>query len=97
MRLFPNARASIRRMTADTIGITDLWLPVNPSSTAIQATGQTGQAASAAAESHQRQGIFYFKRRNLQKALGEFRAAVALNPNDAISHDYIGMILGESG
>jgi tetratricopeptide (TPR) repeat protein len=73
------------------------FLTVIVHSVASQVTGQTGQGPSAAAESRQQQGIHYFKQRNLQKALSEFRAAIELNPKDAISHDYIGVIMGESG
>jgi tetratricopeptide (TPR) repeat protein len=46
---------------------------------------------------HLQQGIAQFQQGNFQGAMGEFRAAVAANPEDAVAHDYIGMILGESG
>jgi tetratricopeptide (TPR) repeat protein len=49
------------------------------------------------AEFHRQQGILYFSQHDLQKALGEFRSAVELNPSDAESHDYIGVLLGELG
>ena len=39
----------------------------------------------------------WIQARSLQEALNEFRTAIAENPNDGISHDYIGMILGEDG
>lgn len=46
---------------------------------------------------HQRQALAQLQEGNAQEALAEFRAAVAENPDDAVSHDYIGVILGESG
>jgi len=59
--------------------------------------GATAQGPSAASEGHREQGVSYFRQKNLQGALGEFRSAVELDPSDAVSHDYIGVILGESG
>src|SRR5579883_2711909 len=48
-------------------------------------------------EDYQEQGINYFHHGDLQRALESFRSAIDANPKDAISHDYIGVILGESG
>lgn len=45
---------------------------------------------------HQQKGIAQLNQGRVQEALTEFRASVAENPNDAVSHDYIGVILGES-
>jgi tetratricopeptide (TPR) repeat protein len=44
-----------------------------------------------------REGIVRFKQGNHQGALDKFRAAVQANPRDAVAHDYIGIIQGESG
>src|SRR5229473_5386769 len=60
------------------------------------ALGQvTGTAKSPTLR--QQQGVAQLQGGHLQDALSEFRAAVAENPNDGVSHDYIGVILGESG
>ena len=44
-----------------------------------------------------REGMVRFKQGNHQGALDKFRAAVQANPSDAVAHDYIGVIQGESG
>src|SRR6266581_404822 len=54
-------------------------------------------AQKTPAEMHQQQGIFYLRQHDLQSALAQFRSAMELNPNDALSQDYIGVVLGESG
>ena len=58
-----------------------------------------GQAAETGKSPtlHQQQGLAQLQGGHLQEAITEFRAAIAENPNDGISHDYIGVILGESG
>ena len=63
------------------------------------AAGARGQARVAAngPTPHQHQGLTQLQGGHLQEALTEFRAAVADNPNDAVSHDYMGVILGETG
>src|SRR5436190_1505853 len=62
-----------------------------------------GQAAGAsetrrsAADSHRQQAIAFLDQGNLQQASTELRAALALDPGNAASHDYLGVILGEQG
>jgi tetratricopeptide (TPR) repeat protein len=63
----------------------------------VRAQTDIESPAVSPADFHRRRGLFHFRQRDLQTALAEFRAAVELNPNDAESHDYIGVILGESG
>jgi len=46
---------------------------------------------------HLQQGIARFKEGSYAAALQEFQAALASNPSDAVAHDYVGIILGESG
>ena len=46
---------------------------------------------------HRQQGFFCLRQRDPQMALSHFRTAVELDPTDAESRDYIGLILGESG
>src|SRR5215467_2765421 len=46
---------------------------------------------------HRQQAIAQLERGRTREALTEFQAAVAEQPNDAESHDYIGVILGDAG
>src|SRR4029079_13520411 len=62
---------------------------------ACLSTAARSQAPDSA--SHQQEGIAQLKQGHVQEALSEFRSAVVENPTDAVSHDYIGVILGESG
>jgi tetratricopeptide (TPR) repeat protein len=77
------------RLVATTAAI--LWLAAAGSSTASPA------AVSPSAAEHQQRGRAYLGQGNLPAALVEFRAAVALRPDDAVSRDQIGAILAESG
>src|SRR6476659_4194770 len=65
-------------------------------SLAVSVRGQAGGTADVPTP-HQQLGLAQLQGGHLQEALTEFRAAVAENPNDAVSRDYIGVILGEAG
>jgi tetratricopeptide (TPR) repeat protein len=61
------------------------------------ARSQVAGAAHPGLSVHQERALAQLKGGYVREALSEFRAAVAENPHDAVSHDYIGVLLGESG
>lgn len=55
------------------------------------ATSDTSQAA------HLARAVAYFKKPNLEAALGEMKALIALSPNNGFNYDLLGQILFENG
>jgi tetratricopeptide (TPR) repeat protein len=60
-------------------------------------TADTQESRRSAADRHRQQGIVFLGEGNLQQASTEIRAALALDPDNAVSHDSMGVILGEWG
>ena len=53
--------------------------------------------ASVKAERYRREGLALLEQRKMNEALARFRSAVEVDPADAVSHDYIGVILSDQG
>jgi tetratricopeptide (TPR) repeat protein len=62
-----------------------------------QAQTAARQKDSALGERYRREGIALLEQHKINEALARFRAAVEVNPADAASQDFIGVILSDQG
>jgi tetratricopeptide (TPR) repeat protein len=85
------SRQQAIRETADEMATLKKGLELFPEDTVLRNVQQ------AVAADQLQQGIARFKQGDLQGAMKEFQAAVDANPRDAVAHDYIGIVFGESG
>ncbi len=91
MRTWRPAKWLLER-SSDGLATIHRGLELFPEDAALRSAAQ-----QTSADGITQQGIAQFKQGNMQAAMGQFRAAVQANPNDAVAHDYIGVILAESG
>ncbi len=63
----------------------------------LRPLGGSGEAEAGTAEYHFREGLLYYERGELEKALKQFKSVARLSPKNAAPHFNLGILYGEMG